>query len=231
MKLLIVSDIHGNYEALKAITERESWDELIFLGDAVDYGPQPAEVLDYLESNSSYNLMGNHDHAVAFNEDCRCSPLMHDLSVFSRESISNKLLGKEDIEKIKKFKTEVKAELDGLKLYMTHASPYNNMFGYLFSTEAEMVSRDKNLAEYSYIMVGHTHFPMLYKSRIINPGSAGQPRDGFWKPWYATIDTEDLNIQFHRFSYDNLKVVEELKKLIGEDSPYFSQLAKFYLPE
>lgn len=230
VKLLIVSDVHGNYEALRTLVENETYDEMVFLGDAVDYGPQPAEVLDFLVENSSYNLMGNHDHAVAFNEDCQCSPLMHDLSVFSRENISNKLLGKEDIEKIKSFKEHVETDFDGQKVYMAHASPYNNMFGYLFATEAEMVCRDKKLSEYSYIMVGHTHFPMFYRSRIVNPGSAGQPRDGFWKPWYALLDTESSNVEFKRFSYDSQKVVDSLKSTIGEESPYFKDLVKFYLP-
>lgn len=230
VKLLIVSDVHGNYEALKTVARMEKYDEMVFLGDAVDYGPQPAEVIDFLQENSSYNIMGNHDHAVAYNEDCQCSPMMHDLSVFSRENISNKLLSGEDIGKIKTFKTNVEAEFDGINVYMTHASPYNNMFGYLFSTEAEMVSRDKKLSKYDYIMVGHTHFPMFYRSRIINPGSAGQPRDGSWKPWYSTLDTETGIVEFKRFSYDNQKIVDSLKNIIGEDNPHFRELTKFYLP-
>lgn len=228
MKVLILSDIHGNYQALKAIIEKESYDELIFLGDAVDYGPQPAEVLDFLVSNSSHNIMGNHDYAVVYNEDCKCSPAMHELSEFSRENISYKLLSEDDIRKIKEFKTEVRTEVDGLNVYMTHASPYNNMYGYLFSTEAEMVSRDKKLSEFSYIMIGHTHFPMFYKSRILNPGSAGQPRDGNWRPWYAVLNTESSSIAFKRFSYDNLKTIEALKNLIGEETPFFKQLASYY---
>ncbi len=229
MKLLILSDIHGNYEALRAIIEKESFDETIFLGDAVDYGPQPAEVLDFLHENSSYRVMGNHDYAVAYNEDCKCSPAMHDLSVFSREMISNKLLGPQDIKKILEYREEIQADFDGVKIYMTHASPYNNKYGYLFSTEAEMVSRDKKLGEYDYIMVGHTHFPMFYKGRIVNPGSAGQPRDGCWKPWYSVLDTENSHIEFKRFSYDNHKVVERLREVIGEDDPHFKELVKFYI--
>lgn len=228
MKVLIISDIHGNYEALKAVMELESYDQLVFLGDAVDYGPQPAEVVDFLHENSTFNLMGNHDYAVAYNEDCKCSPLMHDLSVFSREEISNKLLGPTDLQKIKEFKTHIETEIGGLKIYMAHASPYNNMYGYLFSTEAEMVSRDKKLADFSYIMVGHTHFPMFYKGRILNPGSAGQPREGFWKPWYSVLETEETRVEFKRFRYDNQKVINQLKELIDTENPHFKELVKFY---
>lgn len=228
MKILLISDLHGNYEALKAIISKETYDEIFFLGDAVDYGPKPAEVLDFLKENSRFNVMGNHDRAVAYDEDCKCAPAMHELSEFTRKNISMKLLGEEDVRTIKSFREEIKIELDGLRFYLTHASPYNNLYGYLFSTEAEMVSRDRNLSDYSYIIVGHTHFPMMYKSRILNPGSAGQPRDGNWMPWYATLDTEDMEIRYRRFKYDNGKTIDALKQLIGDDKKEFGELLKFY---
>lgn len=230
MRILILSDIHGNYEALRTVVSSEKYDHLIFLGDAVDYGPRPAEVLDFLDSNASWNIMGNHDHAVANNVDCQCAPAMHHLSEYSRQNISMKLLSKGDIEKINRFSKDAVAELDGLRIYMTHASPYNNMYGYLFSTEAEMVSRDRNLMEYTHIMVGHTHFPMLYRGRIVNPGSAGQPRDGIWKPWYAVMNTEKESIEFRRFKYDWKKVVDDLRAVIPDDTEEFRQLASYYTP-
>lgn len=228
MKILLISDLHGNYEALKEILERESFDEIFFMGDAVDYGPNPLEVIDFLNGNSKFNVMGNHDHAVAFDVDCQCAPAMHHLSEFSRDNITKKLLSKQDIDKIKKFREKIEVELEGQKFYLTHASPYNNLYGYLFSTEAEMVSRDEKLKEYSYIIVGHTHFPMMYKSRVINPGSAGQPRDGNWMPWYATLETESFNLQFKRFKYDRGKTIESLRNLIDSSLPEYSELVKFY---
>lgn len=230
MRLLLLSDIHGNYEAMKTAVNKEAYDEIIFLGDAVDYGPQPAEVVDFLNENASYSIMGNHDYAVIYDVDCKCAPLMHHLSEFSRLEISKKLLDRGHLEKMKKFSREREVEIDGVKMYMTHASPNNNMYGYLFSTEAEMVTRNKDLEQFKYIMVGHTHYPMLYKSRIVNPGSAGQPRDGNWKPWYAILETSTESIEFKRFKYDNQKTIDALKAVINEDAPEFKELAKFYLP-
>lgn len=229
MKLLIVSDIHSNYEAIKTINETENYDKMIFLGDAVDYGPQPAEVVDFITENSDYNLMGNHDYAVVYDVDCQCSPAMHDLSEFTRENISKKLLSKEDLDKLKTFQNEMKVEIDGINFYLAHASPYNNLYGYLFSTEAEMVWRDKNLQSFEYIMIGHTHFPMFYKGRIINPGSAGQPRNGNWMPQYAVMDTSNREVTFKRFKYDNQKILELLKSLIGSNEKYYEMLKKYYV--
>ena len=228
MKTLLLSDIHGNYEALKQILKQEKYDNLIFLGDAVDYGPQPAEVLDFLKSESDHNLMGNHDYAVAFDEDCHCALAMHHLSEFTREKISKKVLGKEDIDLLKTFKKRDEFEIDGMKVLAMHASPYNDLFGYLFSTEAEMVSKDPELKKYDLIMVGHTHFPMIYKSRIINPGSAGQPRDGISSPWYAIMETDPFQLSFRRFRYDSAKTLSLLGNLVGKDSDEFSELRKFY---
>lgn len=228
MKILLLSDIHGNYEALKEVLNRESFDEMFFMGDAVDYGPKPLEVIDFLNENSKYNVMGNHDHAAAYDVDCKCAPAMHHLSEFSRENITKKLLSGQDMEKIRKFKENIDVEIDGQRFYLAHASPYNNLYGYLFSTEAEMVSRDAKLKDYSYIIVGHTHFPMMYKSRVLNPGSAGQPRDGNWKPWYGVLDTEGPTIEFKRFRYDREKTIETLRGLIDDSLPEFKDLVKFY---
>ncbi len=231
MKVLIISDIHGNYEALKTVTESESYDDIIFLGDAVDYGPQPAEVVDFISENVKHAAMGNHDHAVINDVDCKCAPAMHHLSEFSRNNISKKLLSKNDIGKMKKFREKIEIEMEGIPMYLTHASPNNNLYGYLFSTEAEMVTRDPELKDFKYIMVGHTHFPMMYRSRIINPGSCGQPRDGNWKPWYAVLDTRDESVRFTRFQYDYGKTVRELELLVDKDSVEFRELSKFYLPQ
>lgn len=230
MKVLIISDVHANYGALQTVLEKEPFDKLIFLGDAVDYGPQPTEVVDSLYENADFKIMGNHDYAVINDVDCKCAPAMHHLSEYSRINISKKLMAKEDIEKLKSFKRELDVELDGMRLYMTHASPNNNLYGYLFSTEAEMVTRDIEMKRFNYIMIGHTHFPMFYKGRILNPGSAGQPRDGNWKPWYATLDTSTEQVQFKRFDYDYNNTIDELRKLLDDKSPEFKELTRFYLP-
>ncbi|QRF75824.1 phosphodiesterase [Thermoplasmatales archaeon] len=227
MKFLIISDAHSNYSALRAAVDSEKYDKLIFLGDAVDYGPQPVEVLDFITENADYSVMGNHDRAVAYNEDCNCSIDMHDLSEYTRREISGKLLSKQDIDKLKKMPERITVNLDGIKTLMTHASPYNSLNGYMYGSEADMVARDKNLMEYSLIMVGHTHYPMYFKSRIINPGSVGQPRDGNWRPHYATLDTDSMKVEFRRFKYDHEKTLKLLTDIVTDEA-MLQKLAKFY---
>ena len=64
MKLLIVSDLHGNWAALEAVLAAEpQHDAVVFCGDVVDYGPQPVECLRWLRANAKHAVRGNHDNA------------------------------------------------------------------------------------------------------------------------------------------------------------------------
>ena len=66
MRALVVSDIHGNLQALQAVlAEAGAWDELWNLGDAVGYGANPNEVLDILRGRARVNVRGNHDRVCA----------------------------------------------------------------------------------------------------------------------------------------------------------------------
>ncbi|WP_393971372.1 metallophosphoesterase family protein [Oxyplasma meridianum] len=229
MKILVFSDAHANFEALNSLLGEVKFDFSIFLGDAVDYGPQPGETLDLIMENSDVRIMGNHDRAVAYNEDCHCALEMHDLSEYTRENISKKFLSKEDIGHLKEFRENHVIEVENLKIYSAHASPYNNLYGYLYSTEAEMVWKDKKLREYNYIMVGHTHYMMMYRNKILNPGSSGQPRDGVWMPMYMIFDTDRMEYSFHRFRYDYGKTVSKLEEVV-KDAKYLQRLKSFYIP-
>ena len=64
MRLAIFSDVHGNYQATKAIIEdikKSSFDEVICLGDIIGIGPKPKETLELLLNSNITILAGNHD--------------------------------------------------------------------------------------------------------------------------------------------------------------------------
>jgi len=82
MKIVIVSDIHGNFDALSAL--RETYDELWVLGDLVNYGPEPGQVVDYVRSKASIAVRGNHDHSIGYNEDPRCSSRFQEMAEATR---------------------------------------------------------------------------------------------------------------------------------------------------
>ena len=71
MKIGIISDLHGNYEALQTLPEH--FDELWVLGDLVNYGPEPGAVIDFVKSNSTIIVRGNHDHSIGYDVNPRCT--------------------------------------------------------------------------------------------------------------------------------------------------------------
>ena len=75
MKIVIISDLHGNFDALSALPE--SGDELWVLGDLVNYGPQPSEVVNFVRAHAAVVVRGNHDNAVGFEVEPRCNPRYH----------------------------------------------------------------------------------------------------------------------------------------------------------
>jgi hypothetical protein len=71
VKIVVVSDIHANPAALEALPER-NFDQLWCIGDLVDYGPRPHEVVQWVKRNADLAVRGNHDHAAGFAVDPQC---------------------------------------------------------------------------------------------------------------------------------------------------------------
>lgn len=90
MRIAIVADIHGNLEALRALPD--DYDELWVLGDLVDYGPNPAEVAEFVRSRAAVVVRGNHDHAAGWDADPRCSTAYREMAratlLYTRSELS-----------------------------------------------------------------------------------------------------------------------------------------------
>jgi putative phosphoesterase len=216
MRLLILSDVHGNLAALKAVLAAEpSPDGIVFLGDAVDYGPDPGACLALLEGLCLVRIRGNHDNAVARGVDCACSEAFHHLSVASRE-FTRRVLGATELDALGRLPTEAALSFGGVDLYLTHASPRDNLFDYASpDREGERWIEAMNMApgDADAILAGHTHRPYvqpLGRRTVVNPGSVGQPRDGDPRASYATW--EDGRFGLRRVEYD----VEHTVRRLGE---------------
>ncbi len=235
-----MSDIHGNADALRAVLEdAERWDYLVVLGDLVDYGPEPHLVLDMIrELKPEVTIMGNHDHAVAFNTDCRCAPDLHELSEYTRRNISMKLLSEDQIEWLKTLPIRTEKEIAGRRFYLVHGSPRNPLYGYLMpnlSVEELKLQLTPSITAVSprplnvdYVLVGHTHIPMeveVGKIVVVNPGSCGQPRDGDPRASYAVYDMESGKFSIFRVKYDVEAVIRKIHSL-GLEERYAEWLTK-----
>ena len=86
MRILIFSDLHGNWEALQTLQRAEPQpDAILFLGDIVDFGPDPKACLTWVRHNATIAVRGNHDHAAAYGVCCQCPDEYHDLAASTRE--------------------------------------------------------------------------------------------------------------------------------------------------
>jgi putative phosphoesterase len=195
-KFGVISDIHGNYEALKCVLhelDKENITDIYCLGDVVGYYSQVNEVCNELRARNIPSLMGNHDWYMAGGGFCPRSKSVNDCLEYQR-----KVIAPDHLEWIKGFK--VFREIGDIK--MVHGGWADPIDEYLEPTE-EYFQRVEGKVFFS----GHTHFQSLnqFAEKVhCNPGSVGQPRDG--DPRAAFAIYEDGNIALHRVPYDMEKV-------------------------
>jgi predicted phosphodiesterase len=163
MKALIIADVHSNYEALLAVADAWEADEIWCLGDLVDFGPQPVEVVQWVQHHVRQNCVrGNHDHALAFGVDCRSSEKMHELSELSR-AMNRGLLHSEQIEYLQELPGVKSLTFNGFRCHLAHAAPG----GDLYKSHLEPNISDEALAaevdciDAGFVFCGHTHLPMV----------------------------------------------------------------------
>lgn len=243
-RILLVSDIHANHDSLKLILESaRGYDEVVVLGDLVDYGPDPDLVIDEVRTTGAKVIKGNHDEAVAKNVDCRCGHELHDVSEYTRNEVSMKKLSGSDRKFLSELPETLKIDYVEPPLVLVHGTLQQPLYGYLYpwlsneeicwslqekrTYRLSMSKKECELANLVFV-VGHTHHQFLRKVRgatVINPGSSGQPRDGDTRASYAIYDTASNSITFHRVRYDVEKVLRKLQELI-KDQNIYNKLAK-----
>jgi len=212
MRITIISDVHANLAALESI--QEPYDLLLCLGDLVDYGPQPREAVQWVRERALRVIRGNHDHALGYGVDCRCAPIMKEASVTSRRWHSY-LLSQDEKEYLRGLPITERLEVAGATFHLAHASPTGNLYDYHIIPDApdEALAEAIEGIEADFILLGHTHLPMLRTigtTTILNPGSVGQPRHGDSRASYAIW--EDGEIKFCRGAYDVSRTTALLKQ-------------------
>jgi putative phosphoesterase len=210
MRILVVSDIHANFEALSRIPE--GFDRVLCLGDLVDYGPDPAPCVAWVQERAAVAIRGNHDNAVASRFDCRCAPVMQEASQKTRE-LMWQLLGDDELSYLAARPLAADLELDGLRFHLVHATPSEPLYRYLRPSEETRWKAEVESLEADIVLVGHTHLPMLLRiggKVVLNPGSVGLPSDGDPRAAFAVI--EDGVPRLERVEYDVEATVRRLDR-------------------
>lgn len=211
MKIVIISDLHGNYDALSSLPERE-YNELWVLGDLVNYGPQPAEVVDFVRSRATVVVSGNHDHALGFGVDPRCSPPFREMAA-EMQRITDTLLDADQKTYLRNLPTGLRLVRGGKSFYLCHATPSDPLYGYC-EASSEQWERECENASADFLLAGHTHVPFVRtigNCTVANPGSLGQPKTGGPHARYAVW--EDGIVTLRTYIYPVERTVKKIRAL------------------
>jgi len=207
MRILLISDLHANWPALQSITE--SFDACLCAGDLVDYGCEPAPVIDWVRTHVTACVRGNHDHMVAQNVVTVGQAGFRYLSGATRP-ISRERVSPADRRFLADLPVTRFLTFDGMRILLVHATPRDPLDEYAPADLAFWQRRLENV-NVDAVIVGHTHYAyelQIGKTRVINPGSVGLPRDGNWRASYAILDNGQLS--FHRAEYDVERAIRVL---------------------
>jgi putative phosphoesterase len=210
MKVVILSDIHGNLEALAGLPE--TFDELWVLGDLVNYGPNPAEVIEFVRANGSVIVRGNHDHAIGSGDDPRCSPPFREMADATTQ-YTNSVLSDSQKQFLRDLPLVARREVDGLQVYLCHAAPSDPLFAY-YSPDSPRWEQEFAHAGADLLLVGHTHLQYVSKigaHKILNPGSLGQSKMGSPAAYYAVLNNGVVGLR--SFDYPFEKTIQKIAAL------------------
>ncbi len=208
MKILLLSDIHANYPALKAVGEQfppESFDMICNCGDSLVYGPFPNETIQWLEKYHVYSILGNTDRKV--------KKLLKGKSFKKPGKAEKRIMytwtAKQLTDRSKKFllaqKRTCKLSIKAIPLYLFHGSPdHPNEF--LFP-DTDII-RFQELAHSfpnSIIITGHSHSPyykQVASTHFINPGSVGRMFDSNPAASFAILSLKKQSVNVTHFRID-----------------------------
>ncbi|OGO42143.1 MAG: hypothetical protein A2Z04_04600, partial [Chloroflexi bacterium RBG_16_57_9] len=184
MRILIFSDLHANWEALCALRAVEPQpDGIIFLGDAVGYGPEPKVCLTWLRHHVQFAVRGEHDLAVADRIEDDWPPGEREIALACRD-YTRRMLDEGDLAYLRGLPEQQVVDLGGARFCLVHKQPVTPLSRPSSSGEGSTFDLPLPLGEgwgEGIILAGHTHLPEIRRvgqAVLVNPGSLGQPRHG-----------------------------------------------------
>ncbi|TWT37732.1 phosphodiesterase [Posidoniimonas corsicana] len=245
MRRAIISDIHGNFEALSTVLDhigQQDVSEIFCLGDIIGYGPNPCECLDLVMRRTKVCLLGNHDQAALFDPEGFNSGAERAI-FWTRDQLENGSGARVDIDARWDFLGGLpRTHRDGPWLFV-HGSPRNPVNEYVFPEDIYNQKKMEKL--FSLVekgcFQGHTHVPGVFtESRtfltpeeaefkytvgeqkfMVNVGSVGQPRDGDPRSCYVILEYEpggSATVTFHRVDYDRGATADKIYNIPDLDN-------------
>ncbi len=217
MKIAVISDIHGNYDALFEVllkAKNENVEHLLILGDIVGYYYHPDKVLDLLSEWSFDMIKGNHEKIL---ENLIETPSLNEsirLKYGSGHQDAINKLTKKQLNFLKDLPETKSVQIDKITLLMSHGSPWSNSYYIYPDCEYETVIKCDS-KEHDFVLIGHSHYAFAIKntnSVLINPGSVGQSRQTGGKSSWCIINTTNKSFQLVSTDYNTNNLVKEIKE-------------------
>lgn len=222
MRYLIISDIHGNLEALDAVLDAATargYDAALVLGDLVGYGADPGTVIERVRALPPLAIVrGNHDKVACGIEDAE------GFNLIARSAVEWTYDALGEANRAYLAALPVGPILVDEMVEICHGTPYDED-AYVFD-ELDAL-RALESAERPVCLFGHTHVPVVFHQGesglemhiadrdveamvveiepggryLINPGSVGQPRDGNPRAAFGIVDTVERRVELIRVEY------------------------------
>jgi putative phosphoesterase len=217
MKVCVIADIHGNYDALKkCIQEAQNLNikKFLCLGDYVGYYYEPHKCIDLLLDINATCIRGNHEEMLL-----DAIKNKHRLEYYTSKygngiKIALKKLKKKHLDFLKKLPKTKRITIKKKKILLCHGSPWK-INEYIYPNKFDKFKVKLNKYNFDNILVGHTHIQMkkrINSKIILNPGSVGQPRDGEGLAKWLIIDFSNMKYEFKKTFFDKKKIVKQILK-------------------
>ncbi len=219
MRYAVLSDIHANLEAFRAVLDRIAGlrvDRIANLGDSVGYNPNPNECLEIIRSEGIVSVLGNHDAVAAgIEEPENFNPYARHAALWTREQLTPEN---------RDFLRSLPRERQIDRLFLCHGSIHDTDRYILYQNDVRdnFVMLAALPGRPHLLFLGHSHIQMAFSSEgriieqarsdrisvydsklyLINPGSVGQPRDGDPDAAFAVYDSDKGVVSFLRTEYD-----------------------------
>ncbi len=228
-KRAIISDIHGNLEALAAVLgdiSQQNISKIFCLGDVVGYGPNPCECIDEVMQMDGC-ILGNHDQAALFDPEGFSSGA--ERAIFWTRSILESAGDTPENHARWNFLCELPRQHHEEELTFVHGSARNPLMEYVFPEDVHNPAKLQRIFSLiqRYCFQGHTHVAGIFvgdqflrpsdvdhqfvlddQKTMVNVGSVGQPRDG--NPQASYVILEGRQVTFRRVPYPVEETVEKI---------------------
>jgi len=226
MKIAVISDIHGNMEAIEAVMadiQKERCDKIFALGDYAMAGPEPENTIDwFMQKSGDANIVmiqGNTDLMIA--DYCNeIYDMVREKAPTMAEALKDDYFRINPVQRafLKNLPQQELIEIDGIKILLVHGSPRRNNEDILPDLTVKEVEQIVEGTDADIILCGHTHIPCGFqtsrKQTVVNVGSIGRPFTPEPKSCYLKLTITNGKCLFeHKFvEYNKERAALKLRK-------------------